>query len=579
MKIQAEPDFSRICDKKALQTLETLIRGFVSFDSKLEADSDFARERAFEVRHNPRLFKYWYVRSQVVSKFQEGTVPAAERKLAAIGKFLEAESACCQANDRLYDAFNRPSAAAFWPELKRAKNIISSILGKFQLDDLPYSCAFSSGASTEFNRSESDIQKKWGEATHVTEGALPYAESFALWAGNLRPWKFTVVDRNTVFTVPKNYKRDRTCAKEPSWNMFFQKGVGLMIRTRLRTQVGLLQPDAQFTHQRMARQASIDGKMATLDLKAASDSICNALVDLLLPRDWRKVLFDLRSPIGSLPGGNFLSYEKISSMGNGFTFELETLLFYALCKACAGREEEVSVYGDDLIVPTASVRRVVALLRFCGFELNPEKSFASGPFRESCGGHYFKGVDVKPFYIQRMPSSLGEVIHLHNCIIDYHQNMPRNERLIEVARQCRRMVPRSFWGPVGTAGSLWSEWDEARPTFSGKIGKSVTPVQPGWKGETKLIRPIYQHWRVKTIRRMVVKQKHDYYCGSLIAALWPVGRDVDSVRRKTLQKFAKDARVIETVLQSEFSYALTKEQIGWQAVGVTTQWARLPFRF
>lgn len=576
MKTQAEPDFSRFCDKKKYLRLESALRDFTSFDEKIEVDSDVARMRAFEVRHSPELFKFWYLRSQIANKFQHGTIPASARKAAALEKFMEGELACVSSNARLYDAFNRPSAQAFWPELKRAKNIISTILGKFQMDDLPFSCAFSSGASTEFNRSESDIQKKWAEATHVTVDALPYAMSFGLWAGGLRDWSFEIVPGNTVFTVPKNYKRDRTCAKEPSWNMFLQKGVGLMIRSRLRTQVGLLHPDAQVTHQRLAQAASLSGSSATLDLKAASDTISNALVDLLLPRDWLKVVFDLRSPIGKLPNGSSISYEKISSMGNGYTFELETLLFYALCKACCGREEEVSVYGDDLIVPTGSVRRITALLRFCGFELNPEKSFSSGPFRESCGGHYFNGVDVKPFYVQQFPSSLNQTINLHNDIIRYHSNMPRNERLCRVARICREIVPRTFWGPVGTDGSLWSEWDEARPKFSGKLGvhHGITPGS----GRTKPIRTNYQHWRVKTVRRAVVKQKHDYYLGSFIAALWPVGRGVDAVRRVTLKQFALDARSLETVSASEFSYVLTTEQYGWQAVGVATQWARLPIR-
>jgi hypothetical protein len=577
MKTQAEPDFSRICDKKTLQPLYRAIEDFISFRSDIKVDSERARERAFEVRSNSQLFKYWYVRSQVLNKFQEGSVSASDRKAAAIAKFLEAETVCATSNARLYDAFNRPSAQAWWPELKRAKNIISEILGKFQLDDLPYSCAFSSGASTEFNRSESDIQKKWGEATHVTAGALPYAVAFARWAGPLRNWRFTLVAGNKVFTVPKNYERDRTCAKEPSWNMFLQKGVGLMIRTKLRTRVGLLHPDAQVTHQRLAREASLTGHLATLDLKAASDTIGNAIVDLLMPREWSQVLFALRSPNGSLPNGNELSYEKISSMGNGFTFELETLLFYALCKACCGREEVVSVYGDDLIVPSAAAPRIVKLLRFCGFGLNPEKSFASGPFRESCGGHYFQGMDVKPFYIQRLPSSLGQVINLHNDIVTYHKNMPRNERLVRVAEACRRVVPRSFWGPIETDGSLWSEWDEARPSFSGKTGKSVPRLISGWKGDVKIARPIYQHWRVRTVRRKVVRQSHDYYYGALLAALWPVGQGMDAVRRKTLQEFALDTASSE-VRMSEFMYVQTSEQFGWQAVGVGIQWNRLPIR-
>jgi hypothetical protein len=89
------------------------------------------------------------------------------------------------------------------------------------------------------------------------------------------------------------------------------------------------------------------------------------------------------------------SNQKFSSMGNGFTFELESLIFWALSKSVS---DFVSVYGDDIIVDSTCRDRFVDLFRFCGFTTNESKSFWSGPFRESCGKHYFQGTDVTPIY-------------------------------------------------------------------------------------------------------------------------------------------------------------------------------------
>jgi hypothetical protein len=104
----------------------------------------------------------------------------------------------------------------------------------------------------------------------------------------------------------------------------------------------------------------------------------------------------------------WVTLEKFSSMGNGFTFELETLLFYAIAKAAGGlQRDELSVYGDDIIIPTRCASDVLAALRFFGFTPNQRKTFVQGPFRESCGGDFFCGVDVTPYRLTKellMPS-------------------------------------------------------------------------------------------------------------------------------------------------------------------------------
>ena len=575
-QLSAGPTRSRGSSTQHLyQRLSTLIMGFTAFDESLGRKRETARERCFAMpERGAQFFAYHYLLANITSKFQQGSVSSRDRIKTALSKFEEAERECARSNERLVDVLNKPSAEQYRRRLLRARRIVSEVLGRYNPELLPGHCAFSSGASTEANRSRSMIQLKWDEASHITEKALPYYLAYHKWAGVMPPRELVIVAGNEVFTVPKNYERDRVCAKEPSWNMFFQKGVGGYIRQRLR-KVGLLHPDAQETHATLAAKASVTGSMATLDLKAASDTISLAIVDVLVPDDWKRVIYDLRSPVGLLPNGDTCLYEKISSMGNGFTFELETLLFYALSKACCEQDELVSVYGDDIIAPTCRASRIVSLLRFCGFETNTDKTFTEGLFRESCGGHYYSGFDVKPFYVHQLPSSLPQVINLHNDIVAWiGRTGLKLSRLIDIARECRRLIPRKYWGPLGTDGCLWAEWDEATPKYV--------------RGSRSRNLPAYGHWRVSTIRPKVVKQNHDYLVGGLLASLAPIGdelpgnvsEDFPNDRRRNAMSLREVAlrTNCDTVRQSEITFETTEYVTGWVAVGVGRQWPCLPVR-
>jgi len=116
--------------------------------------------------------------------------------------------------------------------------------------------------------------------------------------------------------------------------------------------------------------------------------------------------------------GKWRRLEKFSSMGNGYTFELETLIFAGLMSVLLrelGRSgrlgEDVFVFGDDIIIPDDCYGAAIAMLEFCGFSANTEKSF-HGPigFRESCGGDFFEGADVRPFYIKDVINDPWELI-------------------------------------------------------------------------------------------------------------------------------------------------------------------------
>jgi hypothetical protein len=212
--------------------------------------------------------------------------------------------------------------------------------------------------------------------------------------------EMSLVPGNRIAFVPKTAVTHRTIAIEPLMNVYAQLGLGKLMRRKLRLKCGL-DLDDQVPNQDMACRGSIDGSLATIDLSSASDTVARELVRFLLPHEWFERLDLCRSKVGLLDG-KWLRYEKFSSMGNGYTFELETLIFWSLAISCVKLLEldpfEVRVYGDDIIVPSKAYDFLIEVLTFCGFTANSSKSFREGPFRESCGKDFYDGLEVRPFF-------------------------------------------------------------------------------------------------------------------------------------------------------------------------------------
>lgn len=263
-----------------------------------------------------------------------------------------------------------------------------------------------------------------------------------------------VVPGNKVAFVPKSFQTDRTIAIEPTLNLYLQLGVDGFIRRRLkRWGIDL---DDQSINGEMARQGSRndgDDSFVTLDLAMASDSISIAICRYLLPDLWFQYLMDLRSPTGEL-GGKTIPYGKISSMGNGFTFALESLIFaaltYAAIKYQAGfvPRRSFSVYGDDIIVPKRFVKDVILALNVSGFQLNLDKSFLEGPVRESCGSDWFLGYPVRPVFLKTRPRHLKELFNDRNRL--YRQFKLRfGFKPESVDRLYQSWIPSKFKNFVG----------------------------------------------------------------------------------------------------------------------------------
>jgi len=230
-----------------------------------------------------------------------------------------------------------------------------------------------------------------------------------------------------VSVVAKNCKTGRTIVIEPNLNKMRQKGLGSHIRNRLK--LAGLDLTKQEPNARAAEKGSIDGTICTLDVVTASDCMTRELVWNQIPYPWASMLDESRSATVNvskemasfgLPIGYELELEKFSSMGNGFTFELESLLFYSLtfctCQFLGLSTEGVRVYGDDIVCPTAAAPLLTEVLAYVGFTINIDKSYTSGPFRESCGSDYLCGVDIRPFYLK---SGVSERVlyNMHNWFI------------------------------------------------------------------------------------------------------------------------------------------------------------------
>lgn len=439
---------------------------------------------------------YWA--AELASKYPF-SIPGVNREVVAVTKFTAAEEQCRLSNERLVGWDSRASLP--FKELARARRLVASVLGRFSWDKALAHCAFGPGATTSLSRRQASQQQKWELATHITEGALPLFLAFREYNSGWHEGKrdITLVPGNMITTVPKNAKTDRVIAIEPDWNMFFQKGIGGLIRQRLRTCLGLLTPDAQLLNQQLAKEGSVSGSYATIDLSGASDSVSLALCELLLPSDWFRAVLQTRSPEG-IVAGSAVTYEKVSSMGNGYTFELETLFFWALSKSVCGKGQ-IRVYGDDIIVPTEFASAVIWLLGICGFSLNAKKTFVSGPFRESCGGHFHNGAEVTPPYFRHQIRGMPEYIRTCNRIRRVASQRygywcdGRFEGLWSVLSS---KIPKAFRGPPELGDAvLTSTFDESRPTWSRR----------------------YQTWQCKMLVPCTVDTHFDSW-GGVFSSLW-----------------------------------------------------------
>lgn len=252
----------------------------------------------------------------------------------------------------------------------------------------------------------------------------PYFRGFDSLEGSIG---LTVVRGSKLTTTPKNEETERTIAIEALGNMVFQLAAGRYIEGVL-DYIGLDISKQQPKNQALALRGSIDGSVATVDLKSASNMTSIQLVRALWPSKWFELFMNLRSEQIQLPNGEWVQLNMMSTMGNGFTFPLMTLTLVALIYGYRCRKRNsptlwvdwsnTAVFGDDIIVPTHEYDELVDVLQRAGYVVNLDKSYSYGDFRESCGGDFANGYDVTPFYVKRLAHD-SDIYVAINQVLDW----------------------------------------------------------------------------------------------------------------------------------------------------------------
>lgn len=427
----------------------------------------------------------------------------------AYQKFIDCEAQCRKTNF-LWGVGHR-----FNSRLERVFSIaqgkIASILGEVpSLEQL--NLAFGPGAAFGV-RGDTSVYKKLVAPLECTQHAASLLSELL---GEVPGWvrgddiAVDLVLGSELSTVPKDAKTDRVICIEPLLNGFVQKGYGSWIRNRLKRHG--IDLDDQSVNQRLA-QVALKAGLCTMDFSSASDLIAYCLVYSLLPIDWAVALDNWRCQAYRVEG-RWYDFSKFSSMGNGYTFELETLIFYALAFASCVEEGitpvtggNLSVYGDDVIIPRGAAGLFQEASECAGFTINVRKSFTEGSFYESCGTDYFDGALVTPYRLKICPDDRKKGIYAANlvarvaerCQALYYSTPSRNVKFRPdlaafgaAHRDTCQMLDRSYMvlGPWTDQDDwLLAPFDRVSPSY-GSFGyrhkrvvvrpQRVNPPEGGW---------------------------------------------------------------------------------------------------
>lgn len=331
--------------------------------------------------------------------------------------FFAAEDLCMRQN--ILESYYRlnPSLDPHNLTVMRLKRRISDVLGPFSKFEkrLSQLARFSQGATSSHSRPYSADYRKIFRANEMSEECAVIARYvYQDTPSVLGVLGYGAKEHNhsRVVTVPKNYKTKRTIAAEPTGHNPWQLAFDAYCKERL-SAYGIDLMD-QTPNQQLAFEGSCTGRYATIDLKQASDTIAYEVVKLLFPEDWFNYLDFVRTPSGLLPDGTLINFSKFSSMGNGSTFCIETIIFEAIAYTASRQSSDRLVYGDDIIVRTEFAQDTIDILSRFGFTTNKEKTHLDGPYRESCGEHYWHGVRVTPINFLRARYRIDDFYDLLN---------------------------------------------------------------------------------------------------------------------------------------------------------------------
>jgi len=305
-----------------------------------------------------------------------------------------------------------------------------------EIDPITLICHHGPGATAErFALNQRNRIYRWNQRSeHTFPSDLHCYPNYGLAAQASGIWKGSNAPENLdylrikdelpvrVVFVPKTQTSPRVIAIEPSHMQFKQQSVKDYVYTILEAHA-LTKHSIRFVrqdvNQQLAYSSSIDRRLATLDLKDASDRVHLHLVQRIFKNSGLlPYLEDARSLHATLPDGRNIVLFKYASMGSALCFPVEAMVFYTLVQSAMHQldgkrptsssikaySRMIDIYGDDIIVPVEYADVVVNYLESYALKVNVNKSFRNSHFRESCGADYYNGTAVNPVYARTVPS-------------------------------------------------------------------------------------------------------------------------------------------------------------------------------
>lgn len=460
-------------------------------------------------------FAAWY---QLQGLFKKVPWTASETGLdpetEALRTFLATETKCDRNNRRFRNRH-------WWRDydlakyVTEARRIIAEILAKVSIDDVENSCRWSGGATTSVRGESTHLAAKWDGVWGCTPDAY---HTVTRWLGRVPDFQLALSrngdygcfdERQAVTAVRSLVTMEQCCevmfVTKTAWTHrtvtlpillcnYMQNGIGDVFRTALLRE-GIDLRD-QGLNQKLAREGAITGKRATIDLSTASELICYELVKLLFPPEWFDLMCEARERLIRLPDGSTMVLQKMCGMGNGYCFPMQTLIFYALSRAAGATQ--VRVYGDDIIVNSDAAASVMYVLQRCGLRVNRDKSYWTGPFRESCGSNWYRDQEVTPVYVRNRVLTPRECFTIHNQFI--RKGVPYDSKMLSMLRKYVRSSDRyvayiddvtdgGFLSPLDVImASEHAKWDRDRWSWNCKAlrlsglpdNREYTPLAVYW---------------------------------------------------------------------------------------------------
>lgn len=384
--------------------------------------------------------------------------------------------------------------------LNSMKEEISGVLKKFKV--CPEDRYFSNGVCSDgkFLLDKVEAIGKMGLAPWGLEYPIPCEYVGIPYTEN----KYGLMQINAarIVTVPKSYKSARIIAEEESYRQYENTAVYKGILRCMKK--SKCYPQFCIEDQEMNRskclQASIDLKFATIDLSHASDCVSKALVKSVFPDNVLAALSLLPNTALYTVKGKEKSapLQMAATAGSVLTFCIETLVFWSIARTakglfeslCSEKIPDVSVYGDDIIVPTQIAELTIDLLERLGFMVNREKSFyGQFPYRETCGAEYFNGYDVATKYWPRkvllFDVDKKGVIKGDNTNLSLTSIIPLQHALYEhvYARQFLSGFVRSIYpdftssNPADGLNDLWEDFPLSTKAFPPHLKGTTCPSE------------------------------------------------------------------------------------------------------